>query len=195
MKSDVVIIYDWDDTLFPTSWIMRQGIKISELADVNKYIVYFHELDDVVYELLKASILLGDVYIITNANIQWIKLSKRLLRKSSQLIDKYVNIISARDNYKEMYDMDEWKIHTFRKDIINQISMADQVISIGDAKYEYDALLSLKDYTQTKKLLKNIRFMSSPSFNTIIDQIGVVSKSIKEISAHNGHMDLKFSNM
>ena len=111
MKSDVVIIYDWDDTLFPTSWIMRQGIKISELADVNKYIVYFHELDDVVYELLKASILLGDVYIITNANIQWIKLSKRLLRKSSQLIDKYVNIISARDNYKEMYDMDEWKIH------------------------------------------------------------------------------------
>lgn len=195
MKSDVVIIYDWDDTLFPTSWIKGQGIRISELMDVNKYIVYFHELDEAVYGLLKESILLGDVYIITNANMRWVKLSKKLLRKTTQLIDKYVNIISARDNYKEMYDMDEWKIHTFRKDIINRITLADQVISIGDAKYEYDALLSLKDYTQTKKLLKNIKFMSYPSFNTIIDQISVISKSIKEISAHNGHMDLKFSNM
>jgi len=195
MKSDIVIIFDWDDTLFPTSWVIRQGIKISEISDTNKFIVYFSELDNALYDLLKTSILLGDVFIITNANMQWIKLSKKLLRKSSILIDKYVNIISARDNYKEIYDIDEWKIHTFRNDIINHIAIADQVISIGDAKYEYDALISLKDYTQTKKLLKNIRFMSLPTFNTILDQISVITKSINDISQHKGHLDLKFSNM
>jgi len=193
MKSDSLIIFDWDDTLFPTSWLIEKGLKLNELSDISRFIVYFQELDNAIYKLLKMSLTLGIVLIVTNANMSWIKMSKKILVKTSTLIDENINIISARDNYNGLYDVNDWKVNTFKNDIAIYIHNSEQIISIGDAKYEYDALVSLREYVPKSKFLKTIKFVGTPTFNMIIDQIDVVEKSLRDILECRSCMDLRFN--
>jgi hypothetical protein len=190
--SRALIIFDWDDTLFPTSWIFGNNIKINDKVSTKNYIVYFNELDNSIYKLLLMSLHIGKVVIVTNANINWIHLTKDILPKTSKLIESYIPIISARDVYYGIHDMNKWKIYAFNNDIGHLVSWANQIISIGDAEYEYNALISLKSYVYDWKKLKTVRLVKNPSFDTLIDQIEVITKSIDDIYKHNNHMDLNF---
>lgn len=189
------MIFDWDDTLFPTSWLLNNGINVDDSDDIKKFFIYFKELDNALLDLLRKSLTIGKVMIVTNANTNWIKISKKILFKTSQLIDKYIQIVSARDIYHDIYEMKEWKIHTFQKDMYSQIEHSGQIISFGDANYEFEALISLKEYISPNKCLKNIKLIDSPNFDILIDEINVISKSLKDICKQNGHMDLKFSDV
>jgi hypothetical protein len=193
MKSNALIIFDWDDTLFPTSWFMEKGLKLNELSDISRFIVYFQELDNAVYKLLKMSLTLGIVVIVTNANMSWIRMSKKILVKTSTLIDENINIISARDNYIGVSNVSDWKVNTFKNDIAVYIHDSDQIISIGDAKYEYDALVALRDHVPKSKFLKTIKFVGTPTFNMIMDQIDVAEKSLGDILECRSCMDLRFN--
>ena len=69
------------------------------------------------------------------------------------------------------------------------------IISIGDADYEYKALVSLfkwKLLNNKNIKLKSVRFIKAPSQNIIIDQINVLLKAIKSIVLCEKHLDLKF---
>lgn len=192
---NILIIFDWDDTLFPTGWITNNGIRMDNLNDVRKYILYFKELDGTLSALFEEMLSIGKVIIVTNANATWIKMSKRFLYNTSNIIDKYIPIFSARDTYQNMYDVSEWKIHTFQKDIYPYMEKANQIISIGDANYEYDALVSLKKTTNMSKgkHLKNIKLVENPTFDILLDQLGVITRSIRDICNRDAHMDLKFN--
>lgn len=191
MANNTLIIFDWDDTLFPTSWLLTNGIKLDNLLDRRKYTVYFKELDSALAKLLYKSISIGKVLIITNARTDWILLSKRILPESSKIIDTYIKIISARELYQHVYDMTEWKKRTFMHNIYNYIRWSEQIISIGDAEYEYNALISLRNYVSPTHYLKTVRFVKTPSFDTIIDQLNVITKSLPEIRGQQSHLDLK----
>ena len=104
----------------------------------------------------------------------------------------YISIISARDNYSDMYDISEWKTLAFRDNILKYVTWANQIISIGDDNYEYNALLSLRKYINSEKLLKNIRLVKNPSFETLTDQIDVITKSLYDVFDHKYHLDLNF---
>jgi len=187
-----LIIFDWDDTLFPTSWIFNLNIIIDNVINIKNYIVYFNELDNAVSKLLFESLKLGKVVIITNANINWINMTKYVLPKTSKLINEYIPIISARDEYSDVYPMSEWKLYAFNHSIYGFVSWASQIISFGDAEYEYNAMLSLKKYTFYGKKLKIIKFVQHPSFEKIIDQIELTTKVLGDIYNKKCHLDLKF---
>ena len=80
--------------------------------------------------------------------------------------------------------MIDWKTMAFR-DIVDeefQDSSMMNVISVGDAEYEYQALISL--YKKDKinyKLLKSIRFMKTPTHDSLIDQLSVLKNVIPHI--------------
>lgn len=195
VNSKALIIFDWDDTLFPTSWLIENGADMNNIENTNEFIVYFKELDTVLSKLLKISLLYGSVIIITNASIDWIYSSKRLLPLSSRIIDGHIRLISARDMYHSEYDITDWKVRTFRNNIREHIRQSKQIVSIGDAEYEYNALVALNKYIPKDKVLKAIKLVSSPSFDILIDQIGVISKSLRDICNQRTHMDLKFAEM
>jgi hypothetical protein len=73
----------------------------------------------------------------------------------------------------------------------------DHIISIGDAEYEFMALLDLINHVNIKHkgYLKSIRLVKSPSFDTIVDQLYVLNESINKICIQDKHMDLKFKNV
>ncbi|AYV79959.1 MAG: hypothetical protein Gaeavirus3_13 [Gaeavirus sp.] len=118
-----------------------------------------------------------------------------------------IRIVSARDMYSSTSSSPtEWKIKTF-KDILNSIvlrisdklqcNMFLNIISLGDANYEYAALISLDDYFKSNikninYLLKSIKFIEKPRFDIIIDQIMTVKKNAEHIINKIGYIDLKF---
>ena len=73
-EQNTLIIFDWDDTLFPTYWLVSTGINMRSIDDIRKYLVYFKELDTIVSKLLYEALRLGKVIIVTNASIDWIHL-------------------------------------------------------------------------------------------------------------------------
>jgi hypothetical protein len=65
------------------------------------------------------------------------------------------------------------------------------VISVGDAHYEYNALIGLYN-KDNKTLLKSVKFMNEPLHEVLIDQLNVLYDIIPKICHMTQHLDLKF---
>ena len=192
-KNNTLIILDWDDTLFPTNWASKYRIELS--TKTGKHAEHLNNLDIVLQNLLRILLQYGKVVIITNAMPEWIKHSSNKLPQTYSIVSQ-LKIISARKQYQAYSnDMMDWKemafkrevsIHSENKNFIN-------IISIGDAEYEYNALVSLNTWnTNKKKLLKSIKFIKNPHNITIVDQLEVLSKAVPDIVNRQSHLDLVF---
>jgi len=186
-----IIILDWDDTLFPTNWITKNKINLSNQNQTTNYVIYFEQLDRILSELLKKISGLGKLIIVTNALPSWIELSSIILPKTF-LILKGIRVISARKQFRHITpNIMDWKKMAFRElvDELND-SVSTNIISVGDAEYEYEALISLDD---NKKILKTVKFVKDPSYEIIIDQLNVLYDAIPSIVRYPNHLDLILS--
>jgi len=154
----------------------------------NLYITYFIELDNILYKLLKKLIILGDVTIITNALIEWINTSSTVLPKTKKIMNE-INVISARGSFQNTFpNMMDWKKEAFKVATTNKYI---NVISVGDAHYEYNALIGLYN-KDNNILLKSIKFMNEPVQEVLIDQLNVLYDVIPQICNIIEHLDLRF---
>ena len=204
-----IILMDWDDTIFPTTWVNENKINLTDINSLNKYKLFFIELDNNIYELLKNLDKNSDVYIVSNANINWIKSGLSVLNRTSDyIISNNIRIISARDIYmNKLKDAIDWKITTFQDimgDILYKVGTKIDttktylnILSVGDAFFEYQALISLDTFFRDnniniKYLLKNIRFIEKPDFDSLIDEVQSTIKNIEPILNKMEFIDLSF---
>lgn len=199
MHTETLIILDWDDTLFPTSWVSNNNINLFDKSIREKHQISFSELDNILYLFLQKCIGLGKVIIITNASIGWIVVSMSILPNVSRLINSKISILSARDAYQNSTNMENWKKLAFEEEVYNYFNGKydlHNIVSIGDAHYEYNALIKLYDWDKIvpqKKLLKTIKFMNIPTYKILIDQINVLVNCISKICKKQKHVDLQFN--
>jgi len=178
-KYNTLVILDWDNTLFPTSWFMQKQSNNTE---------HFIELDDTLYKLLTRIQQYANVMIITNAMTEWINTSSSVLPKTRKLLD-HIKVISAKENYMKSHkNMMDWKKMAFKNELNPQII---NIISIGDAHFEYNALIGLHN-KQNNILLKSIKFVDEPHHETLIDQLNVLYDVIPSICQSTKHHDLIF---
>ena len=190
-KARTLILIDWDDTLFPSSWNMYNKINLNSESDKIKYLGDFQKLDFQLAQTLNRISRYGKIIIITNALLDWIKLTLTVLPKTSQMLEN-IEIISARERQQNTNPIIMWKTKTFI-DVIKNNSNVNNIISLGDADYEYKALINLfNDITIPHKYLKYIKFIKSNNFETAIEQIIFIRKEIKEICKKKRHIDLTF---
>lgn len=113
------IIFDWDDTLLPTTFLIPYQQLIYQPANkplptnIQKKMV---DIDDYAARLLEKSKLNGKVLIITNAAEGWVELSaQRFMPKTAKILRKDIEIISARTRYEKQCprDYQEWKVRAF----------------------------------------------------------------------------------
>jgi hypothetical protein len=192
-KNNTLIILDWDDTLFPTSWVSNNDIDITNINKID-YIKFFENIDLSIYKLFLNLINLGDILIITNALLNWINISLKVLPKTNKLFEnnKNINFISARGEYSPLTDdINSWKKIAF----INELKKKkhhkniNNIISIGDAEYEYNALINLYN-NDSYILLKSVKFIRYPDNYNINEQINILNNSIKNICIYKGNLDL-----
>jgi len=212
-----IFIIDWDDTLFPTNWATKNNIDIINFDSYNKYKLFFIELDNILSNVINSLNKLGNVFIVSNASLTWIRNCLSILPYTNKLINAFgINIISARDNYfiknpeelnHEKNSIVDWKISCFQDVLVNVLnSIAGKfneknylnIISIGDANYEYVALINLDNFFKINKLdinylLKNIKFIEKPEFNIIIEQLIILKKNIQMIVDKLQFVDLNLA--
>ena len=198
-KDKTLIILDWDDTLFPTTWITTNNINIKNGITDKNIINYFNLVDKELYKLLTKLMSYGTVIIITNAMINWINISVTLLKHTNSLLRLNkssrapILVISAREAYGSEPDANQWKKKTFIDIIHRYYNNKNNIISIGDAEYEYIALINLHVKTlHNYRLLKSVKFIRYPTRDLLLDQIKVMTKASKQVCKTPTHLDLKF---
>ncbi len=189
---NTLIILDWDDTLYPTSWIIGNNIDINDLHARTKYSSYFSALDDRVNTTINKLSGYGNVVIITNAVYDWINMSSSILPKTSKSLKK-IKIVSARQKFQGKFNIHEWKKNAFKDEIFDivQTNKYNNIISIGDADYEYIALIGLWNDIP-HKYLKSVKLIKSPDGATVIEQLGLIKTNASKICKAKRHLDLKF---
>lgn len=194
-KHNTLFILDWDDTLFPTNWVMENGINLMNSTTRERYVTYFEGLDRVLSAFLQKITTMGKVVIVTNALLDWIHISSIVLPKTYTLLKK-IKIVSARGSYREKSsNMMDWKVMAFH-DVVDEEFQNESlmhVISIGDAEYEYQALIALnKKKNGEKKYLKSVRFIKRPSHDSLIEQLEMLNFAVEDVWLKKRHLDLLF---
>jgi hypothetical protein len=178
---NTLFILDWDDTLFPTSWVTRNNIDIVNGNSRDRYMEYFKSLDRTLHSFLKNISKCGKVIIVTNALKDWVKISSIILPQTYHIL-KSINIVSARSLFGDQTkDVMEWKKRTFQIIIDKEFNdkKVMNIISIGDAEYEHQALVALTQSNFDKiKYLKSFRLIRDPTYDQLIEQIEMLDTYI-----------------
>jgi hypothetical protein len=193
-KQHTLIIIDWDDTLFPTTWVSTNRINIYNANKSSKTIKYFKLLDSELSSLINTLSNYGEIVIVTNALPEWIQISSIVLPLTCNLL-KNIKIYSARKMFQGKYPYEpmKWKELAFKEILSNKYENGQfaNIISIGDADYEHNALIKLINYERdVSKLLKSVRFIKNPSNNILLEQINTLKSAFPIISQKKTHMDL-----
>lgn len=179
-----IVIFDWDDTLFPTAEFVKQlfGDKFDKKA--------IAMLSQKALAVIEKSISLygaSNTFIVTNGMKGWIEKSlKQIIEYCSgkniqqsfgkilQLIsNNKISAISAQYWYGQRfpYQTTAWKIYTF--DAIAKIAHPDTFISIGDSTEEYMASECVK-YRYSIKMLHRIKLKENPKISEMNQQFDFI---------------------
>ena len=169
-----LFIFDWDNTLFPTTFLTKEEIIDNILPE--EYIEIFSILEKSIIKIFNLAINKGDVYIITNSSIGWVEFSiDKYLPNLKKFLDK-IHIISARNEYEDVYPGEPkiWKMNAFLnlKKMID-LSLPTNIICFGDSIVELNAGKKLAS-TINNSFIKTLKFKEIPEPEDIINQLNLI---------------------
>ena len=182
-KHNCIIIFDWDDTLLPTSFLTPGGTFYEDSTLSDSEAKKMAELEDLVLSLLTETTEKGNVYIITNAGKGWVEYSaSRFYPKILPILDK-IEIVSARGEYEKLYpgNSRQWKIEAFlRLQKTVDLKLVTNLICLGDSLFEMEAgrILASKF---TEAFIKTIKFREAPKLDELIKQLKLVCNQFNSI--------------
>ena len=187
-----IIIFDWDDTLLPTSYLRQEKLFFTKiLPDKEKEKLKI--LENTIYKILEMAISKGEVYIITNSGMGWIEYSARkFYPKLLEILDN-VHIISARNEYEDEFpgDAREWKVQTFLN-IKNKMNnkLVTNIICLGDSSEEIEAGKILA--TQfLEAYIKTVKFKENPIPLELNKQLELVANQFNYIYSSTRNLSIK----
>ena len=171
-----IIIFDWDDTLLPTTFLTPGGIFDEDIELSNTDTEKLSKLEQSVLQLLTEAVEKGNVYIITNAGKGWVEYSANRFYPSILPILKKIKIISARGEYEKVFpgNSRQWKIEAFLN-LQNTVNMklVTNIICIGDSLFEMEAGRILASRF-TEAFIKTIKFREAPKMEELLKQLKLV---------------------
>ena len=170
-----IIIFDWDDTLFCTSYITPdfniRKIKSNDIEGLKS-------LENVVLKILMYYKDKGDVFIITNSSPDWLNYSAKTFFPQVYDILKDLRVISAREEFELKFPEDsrQWKIKTFMKLRNLYQDKLTNILCFGDNEIEHESAFILGQKFK-EAYVKTIKFKKAPLLNELTKQLKRVLKS------------------
>lgn len=199
----VVIVLDWDDTLFPTTDLERYT-DVSRIdrnsarqALGGRILRDLAALDARVVALLRQCAEFGTVKIVTDAYEGWVQhTAYHLLPGVYRFMHAQgVETISSRELHQHRF-RDSWarKQKVFKDELRGALNGyrprpdTFAFVSIGDDESERAAALSLRG-SLPKECLKVVKLVDYPTLEKTIEQVACMEDSIYSIVASNYHID------
>lgn len=176
-----VIVFDWDDTLFPTSWLRSFGSRHLPTAQLKSHA-------SAAVAALRAARAVGRVAIVTLAKPGWVtRTASEYLAEmhvTSLLAELDIEVLYAREfdicGAFEAGDYKKLKRNAMRRVVLQQCrrsSGCSGALSIGDDAVERDAMRSLlADRTlfaefPTQPVCKTLKLMKKPSLTQLTEEL------------------------
>lgn len=184
----IVSVFDFDDSLFP-SYDFSQKKCISNPTKLSKRIS----------KVLNMALFFSDkVYIITNAQKEWVRLVMEEYLPECANLYALIETISIPDNgYNRGLEFPEWKTSgfgiTLSRHFYNSLfdGNTDQhhLISIGDSEYDHRAAENIASLFPNIHL-KIVRLKSCPTESDLTLQLKILRDGMKFIAEHQGDLDI-----
>lgn len=210
-----VVIFDWDDTLFPTTALKLQQAEMTALrsVDIAKIEAEMALLQVSLSELLQEALELapGTTYIVTNAGEGWVsECTNRFLPDLKALLDGSVRVISARQYFCDHYsggtqqtlpaqptaeDCLRWKAFTFASLAMEHGGLSPSghplsVVSYGDAPTDASATRFLRRFLPKGTWVKTVQLLSVPTIPQVKDQLDLMRTSLATVCRHGASATL-----
>jgi hypothetical protein len=187
-----LIIFDWDDTLCPSTWTKSHGYGTSEVASPTHRAL----LDQVARaekQVLLTASAIGKVVVVTNAEEGWVDLSCRRWLPTLLPFMERIESKSARSTWEpEGLPLPvDWKAREFAclidgfygRDDVNSFN----VLSIGDSPHERAALhRSMAKGGHAKSIKLRLR----PTPEQVVSALDLLASTLPKLVAHDGCLDL-----
>lgn len=176
----IVFVFDFDDTLFPTTYFNSNNFSIPNEI-VSKSII----------NLLTAALRYGKVFIITNANKDWITLCSKHLPLFNNILSA-VELISVRElQLDKGLDFSLWKTEAFHQTLkpLFDNNYNHHLIAFGDNIYDHTAAVSIRN-TYINVLVTSIRMCISPSLNQLLEEHKSLHSIIENFSDLEKDIDI-----
>jgi len=200
-QRDCLIIFDWDDTLLPTSWLGEQGL----LGEEEEEAVISPEVDaqlqalaDLVAVTLEAAKRRGSVAIVTNAGHGWVEISCRAFLPSLEAHLAGVRVVSARGCHEThgVFAPARWKYLAF-KELVGEFCSASgdteelprrrSIVSLGDSEHEMEALKWVTAGIECHA--KCLKFVQKPCLEDLMEEHELVACLVDSVLDHDGDLD------
>lgn len=195
-EAETLLIFDWDDTLFPTTWLMKHGFFEGEKSPDQEQASKLQSLAQRVHMTLENAAEIGKVVIVTNAERGWIEQTCTKFMPSLVNMLKTIDMVSARSTFQHLtQDPSEWKRLAFEYEASRVYGLGDvdeiaNLVSIGDSMHELNALRSVAE-GMTNCRGKSIKLMERPSIKQLIDQHSTLIATLLEVAEHDGNSDFE----
>jgi len=197
---ETLFVFDWDDTILPSSWLNRQGLRLDSRSVVSA--AQKERLAEVAAsaaEMLRLAKQQGTVVLLTNAERGWIELSCTKFLPTLLPTIENVKIVSARTTYETPRCTSplDWKVLAFEAEIgraCGTDTMADpskrkNIHSLGDSIHEREALMrATSDLPNC--CAKSLKFVERPDLSQVVKQHALVTGCFRKIVQHGGNLDL-----
>mmetsp|Transcript_75857 Transcript_75857/g.214490 ORF Transcript_75857/g.214490 Transcript_75857/m.214490 type:complete len:274 (-) Transcript_75857:382-1203(-) len=195
---DTVLIFDWDDTVLPSSWVQEQGLRLDGDYMLTSY--QQEELGDLTRlaaETLCLAKQLGTVVLVTNSERGWIELSCQKFMPALNPSLENVKLLSARSQYErpDLASPFEWKLRAFESEITRIFVPSKDghrrknVLSLGDSAHEREALIHATANLPNCRT-KSLKFAERPGVEQLRKQHMLVASCLRRIVHHDGNLDL-----
>ncbi len=195
-----LIVFDYDDTLFPTTFLSQRGYRLDGPTASLEIQSILEDYSAVVETTLTEAEKHGQVVILTNAESGWISLtSQKFMPGLARLLDRYP-AISARSTYEPLGVMGpfNWKLKAFEA-LLSDYSAAMRtvairnVVSLGDSLHERDAAQQASANFD-KCFCKCIKLIERPDIGELFRQHQLIQDCLLQVVTHNGTLDLCVQN-
>ena len=192
-----LLVFDYDDTLFPTSYLAQRGYRLDGPDVPHELRLVLDDYCAVVRQTLVQARKLGNVVILTNAETGWIELTSQKFTPSlTQLFEEFP-LVSARSIYEPLGISSpfQWKLRAFESVIHEHFTKASprdtlcHVVSFGDSIHERDAAHQVCAKLDST-VCKSIKFMERPDVGQLTKQHSLISECFEQIVYHQGSLDL-----
>jgi hypothetical protein len=180
-----VIIFDWDDTLFCTTYIREGGNDVSQQV--------LETLAASALAALEAARPMGKVFIITNGEEGWVEHCVHTYFPSLLQVIGGIPVISARTRYEQQYPVNQWKVQAF---LALQSSLRlepiTSFVSIGDSIYERDAARTTGQVFPNA-VIKTVKFVENPSPRELSKQLELLAEKLPQIVESGKKLDISLA--